>query len=285
MIFLLLAILTSTLIVVTFKLFERFRISITQAITVNYLFAAVFGFLTYEKSIDLGALCTHSWFVYAIIVGVTLILIFNVFAVSTQKAGVAITAVSSKMSVVIPVLIGFMLYHEKASWVKILGIVVALVAFYLSFKRKGSFAVAGKYWFLPVLLFLGNGLNDSMLKFVQQFFSHQHESGLFLSVAFSISLIIGLLVLFFQLLFMGKRIHIRSLLAGVWLGFLNWYSTLFFIKGIGIMDVSVFIPVFNASIVTSAALIGYLIFKEKLNKINWLGIAIAIAAIVIIANA
>lgn len=284
MVFLLFAILTSTLIVVTFKLFERFNISITQAITVNYLFAAIFGFFTYENEITFSLLMQYSWIYFAVIVGITLILIFNVFAVSAQKAGVAITAVSSKMSVIIPVIIGFLLFRESASWLKVFGIIMALVAFYLSFKKKGSFAVAGKYWFLPVLLFLGNGLNDSLLKFVQPFFLHQHESALFLAVAFSVSLILGLFTLLFQLFFYKKKISVKSLLAGVWLGFLNWYSTLFFIKGLGIMDVSVFIPVFNASIVTLAALIGYFIFREKLNKINWLGIAIAVVAIVIIAN-
>lgn len=284
MIFLLLAILTSTLIVVTFKLFERFNISITQAITVNYLFAAVFGFFTLETHVVIADIFCFSWFRYAIIVGITLIVIFNVFAVSAQKAGVAITAVSSKMSVVIPVIIGFVMYKESASWMKIAGVIIALVAFYLSFKKKGSLAVAGKYWYLPVLLFLGNGLNDSMLKFVQQFFSVQYESTYFLAVAFSVSLLIGIFVLVYQLVFKGKKLHALSLLAGVWLGFLNWYSTLFFVKGLGVMDVSVFIPVFNASIVSLAALIGYFVFKEKLSKINWMGIGIAIAAIVIITN-
>ncbi len=48
MIFLILTILQSTAIFVVMKLFTRFRIDNWQAITVNYVVAAAFGFIIYR---------------------------------------------------------------------------------------------------------------------------------------------------------------------------------------------------------------------------------------------
>jgi len=126
MIYLVLAILTSTTIVVTFKIFKRFNISILQAITVNYLTASVFGYVSNER-FQFAEIPEQPWFGSALIVGLTLIVAFNLYALSAQYAGIAITAISSRMSVVIPVLFGFLLFGDSTGWLKLAGILVALV--------------------------------------------------------------------------------------------------------------------------------------------------------------
>jgi len=80
------------------------------------------------------------------------------------------------------------------------------------------------------------------------------------------------------------RITYRDLLAGVLMGLLNWWSTVFLMKALSQYDSLVFFPIFNASIVTIAALNGVLFFKERLRWINWLGIGLAVIAIILIAS-
>jgi uncharacterized membrane protein len=46
---------------------------------------------------------------------------------------------------------------------------------------------------------------------------------------------------------------------------------------------SAIIPINNMGIVLFSTVAGYLMFKEKLTKLNWLGIVISIAAIALIA--
>jgi len=121
MIYLILATLSSTSIIVTFRVFKKFDISIVQAITVNYLVACCFGYLTEMGSFGFIEIPEKPWFSSAIIVGVALIGTFYLFALSAQYAGVTITAISSRMSVIIPVLLGFVLFHDTLNIIKVLG--------------------------------------------------------------------------------------------------------------------------------------------------------------------
>lgn len=282
MIFLLLAILTSSLIFITFKLFEKTGINNLQAITVNYLTAVIIGYLSTAENFSTQFVAEKPWFYLSIISGVLLIVTFLVYAYSIQKVGIAITSVSGKMSVIIPVLLGLLVFHEKASWIRIIGIVIALAAFYLTLIKNREQKAKAIFFVFPLLLFLGNGFNDSLLKISQEFYI-QNDFSMFLTIAFGVSLFAGGLIIAFLLITKKQKLHYKNILAGIILGILNWYSTYFFFAGLAHFDVSVFIPVFNASVVCIAALTGYWFFKEKLSTVNIIGITLAVVAIIFIA--
>jgi drug/metabolite transporter (DMT)-like permease len=284
MIFLLLALVFSLCIMVSFKLFPRFGIDIIQALTTNYLVCAVLGFITLREMPSFSSFAGSSIFVTAIFSGFFMFAVFNVFALSAQRAGIAITAVSSKMSVIIPVLFGAFMFGESFPPLKIFGVALVMLSFYLVFKKKEGYAVKSSLMLLPLLLFLGNGTNDTILKFAQ--FSHITDDAgnvRFLAYAFGLSFIFGFLVLIFKAIRKKEKIQTRNIIAGVWLGLCNWISTLYFLKGLGTMDVSVFIPVFNAGLVSAAAIIGLLAFREQLSRLNIIGIGISVIAITFIA--
>lgn len=281
MIYLLLAILTSTFIIITFRVFERFRISILQAITVNYLVASTFGYLSAPETFRFAEITSQPWFASALIIGVTLIVAFNLFALSAKYAGVAVTAISSRMSVIIPVTLGFLIFGDTAGWTKITGIIVALVAFYFTSKRDKTVTINTKYVYLPMLLFLAVGINDSMMKVAEHFFIHG-DFVVFLATAFAVALLLGIGVL------AAKRKNEvfapRNLIAGVILGLFNWFSTLYFLKGLDIFEVSFFVPVFNVGVVALASMLGFIFFNEKATTSKLVGIALALLAIALIAN-
>ena len=282
---LLLAIFFSSCIIVTFRLFSKLRIDNLQAITANYLIAAILSFLTWQGDFSFAELPNRSWFPLSMVNGVFFILVFFVFARSAQKAGVAITAVASKMSVIIPVGIGFMIYGDQISLLKIAGIITAFPAFYLIFKKENKpLEPNKKYILLPLILFLGTGTNDSVMKHAQKFHVGD-EYLLFLGVVFTFSLFIGMGFLIHKIRKTRQPVTIRNILAGFLLGFFNFSSTYFFLKGLSVFESSVFFPIFNVSIVSMGALIGLIIFKEKLWWKNWLGIILAIITILFIAMA
>jgi len=95
--------------------------------------------------------------------------------------------------------------------------------------------------------------------------------------------LIGIFVLLFKWRSGNEKLHYKNIIAGIFLGLLNWYSTYYFIKGIDIFEVTVFIPAFNTGVVTLASLIGFWFFKEKLSFYNKLGVFLAIVAIVFLA--
>lgn len=279
--YLILAIVFSTGIVISFKYFSRFNIDNLQAITFNYLVASAMGFLIYPETYTFIELPQKDWFIISCFIGVVFIMVFFVFALSAQKAGVAITAVTSKMSVVIPVSIGIIAYGDNMNLLKVTGILLSLLAFYLIFKTKEKQKVDKRFLLLPVLLFLGNGTNDTFTKHATMFYVGD-ESMLFLANVFLVSLLAGLIILIYSAYRKPLVFSSRNLLAGAWLGFLNFGSSYFFLLGVGIFDSSVFFPVFNVSIVSASALAGLFLFREKLSWVNWSGILLALCAILLI---
>lgn len=281
MIYLILAILTSTLIIITFRLFEQFRINTLQAITINYFVASVFGYLSQAGGFSFAEIPAQSWFGVALVIGVTLIVAFNLFALSARYAGVSVTAISSRMSVIIPVALGFLLFEDTAGALKIAGIIVALVAFYFTSKRDKAITINPKYVYLPLLLFLAVGLNDSMMKVAEHFFING-DFVVFLATAFGVALLLGIVVLVVRE--KSLRFQFRNIVAGVILGLLNWFSTLYFLKGLDLFEVSFFVPVYNVGVVALASTLGFVLFSEKPTIPKLVGIGLAVLAIVLIAN-
>lgn len=283
--YLIISVIFSTLIFVTFKLFERFRINILSAIVINYVVATFFGFAFSSEEISLLEIPQQSWFLNALIVGVSFIIGFYIFAISTQKIGVAFSAVASKMSVVIPIAFGLILYGESLTFLKSIGIVAALFAFYLTLAKHELFNFDRRFIFLPVLLFILNGINDSLLKFTNVNHASSEGSLLFISTIFLAALIVGSFILLFNMIKFKTKISRKDVIAGTILGLLNFASTYYIFQGMGMFDSIFFFPVFNVSFVLTSTFVGLLIFKERLKLINWIGISLAVIAILIIAYA
>ena len=285
MIYLLLAISASTLILVSLKLFARFGIDDFTAITVNYMVGSLFGFNFIHWNQTLPGIVAATWFPMALITGVVLIAGFVLFALSTRKAGVAITAISSRMSVVIPVLLGLLLLNDQAGIIKILGILLALVALYLTLLKDNKEKFSFNLIWVPLAVFVVTGLNDSAVKITQHFFlPGTGDSGYvaYAATAFMIAFFIGLTISVYRIYKGEKVLYLKNLVAGTILGLLNWFSVFYMLKGFEIMEVSIFIPILNISVVALSSLIGFTLFKEKLRPQNWAGIFLALVAILLI---
>jgi drug/metabolite transporter (DMT)-like permease len=276
--FLFFALFFSTCIFFTFKYFDKFGINILPAITLNYLVAALFGFFSCIKSTSINMMIHQTWVLMAVFTGIAFILTFFVFALSTQKVGVALTVVSGKMSIIISVAVGILLLSEPLNYLKILGIAVALLAFFLTNMGRSKAQIDKKYLFLPVLIFLSTGANDSLMKLSGVFYANRNEIE-YLTVTFFISFLIGFLFLIFQVSKKASKISRKDLLAGLLLGILNWFSTYFFIKGLFVVPISMFVPIFNSALVFIAGVSGFFFFGEKLSVINRIGILLAVIAI------
>lgn len=285
MLFLILTILTSAGILMLFRVFVKYDIHILQAIVVNYITASLLGFAIQWNSFTVAEVVNQNWLPYAMVIGCIFIMTFQIFAYSSQTAGVAITAISSKISVVIPVFIGAFLYaNESLSLMKVLGLVFAIISFLLVFSNNANMKINPRFIFLPIILFLANGLNDSMMTFAQRKFAG-FNTMLFVSCIFFFSLVIGVIWLVVNYLVLKQKLHYKNIIAGILLGILNFLSTYYFFKGVETVESAVFFPVMNTGVVSLSALTGYFVFKEKLNRINWFGIVIALGTIVFLAFA
>ncbi len=282
MLYLLTTTLLSTAIFIVFRLFKKFGIDNLQAIVANYIVAATTGFWLYDKQLSLSQIINAPWFGLILLIGVFFIGVFFLFALSTQKAGVAVTAVSSYMSVVIPTAAGFMMFGDVFGLQKFVGIVLALVALYLALaKEKGKNKIKIATIVLPLIIFFGTGANDLLMKIAQDRYP-SYELPVMVATIFSVALAIGLVLVLVQF-FSGKtKLHLRSWLAGIILGLINFGSTYLLLKSMEFYDSSTLFPIRNTGVVGLSALVGFLLFGERPSRKNWAGIFLAIASIVLI---
>jgi drug/metabolite transporter (DMT)-like permease len=101
---------------------------------------------------------------------------------------------------------------------------------------------------------------------------------------FSVALAIGFVIVL-VLSLRGKTIlHVRSWLAGIVLGLINFGSTYLLLKSMEFYTSSTLFPIRNTGVVGLSALAGLLLFGERLTRKNWLGIILAIVSIVLITS-
>jgi len=287
LIYLLLSVLSSTIIFVVFRLYKKFGVNTLQAIIVNYFIACTVGFFGYIEGSNFTHVPSESWFPGALMLGFLFIAVFNIAAITTQKSGLSVVAVATKMSVAIPVLCGIFLYNESTGILKILGILLALVSVYLtSIKTKEGISIKRENLIFPLLVFLGSGIIDTSIKYLETSYVSETDVGLFSSTIFATAGVLGILILIIQA-FMGKlKITYKNILGGIALGIPNYYSIYFLVMALRTkgFDSSTIFTMNHVAIVTVSTLVGILLFKEKLIRKNWIGLILAVISIILVAN-
>jgi len=287
MFYLVLSIVCSTSIFLIFRQFSRYEIDNFQAIVFNYLTAALIGFSLSEADYGFSDDGSNTWIWVAVLMGILFISMFNVIAITTQEIGVAVASVAAKVSLIIPVLIAVPLYGDEMPWVKVVGITLALLSVFLTFYARDERLKSGRLWFLPVILFIGTGLLDTLLKFTQSVLLNKEQFNMFSSILFAVAGGIGLIVALIMMISTHRKFRLKNVLAGVVLGVPNYGSIYFLLQTFehSNMESSVIFPINNMGIVALSALAAYILFSEKLSRLNWAGIGISILAIGVISFA
>lgn len=288
MIFLLLSILSSSLIFVIFKLYNRYGVNTLQAIIINYFVACSVGFLIDSQQVDLARIPGEAWFPGTLLLGFLFIGVFYLAALTTQRNGLSVVSVASKMSLAIPVLFGIFFFRESAGVVKVLGILLALAAVFLtSIKKKEAIDIERKHLLFPLLVFLGSGIIDTTIKYLETSYVAREDVALFSSTIFAVAGIFGVCILIFQKIKGRLQFNFRNILGGIVLGVPNFFSIYFLVLALRTegFESSTIFPLNNVSIVLVSTLLGILLFRERLLLKNWLGIILAICSILLIAKA
>lgn len=278
------SILISSGLFVIFKGFEIYKVDTLQAITVNYFVAFLIGFFLPGQTLGIAEIPHQPWFLGALSLSVIFILIFNLMAATAQKNGLSVASVASKMSVIIPVIFGVVMYQEKLGYLKVIGIILALVAVYLSASKSDSQPIKAKNLLFPMLLFLGSGVLDTTLKYVETTLVPDGGVPVFSATIFVLAALLGCVLLIVKKVQGTFKFQFKNVIGGIVLGVPNYFSIEFLLKALKTegFDSSTIFTINNVSIVILTTLFGLLLFKEKLIKKNWAGIVIAIVSIFLV---
>jgi uncharacterized membrane protein len=283
LIFLLLSILFSTGLFVVFKYFGIYKIDVLKAIFVNYIVAFSMGFFFAERQIPISEIYLQPWFSGALFLGALFVSIFFVMAMTAQKNGVSVTSIAGKMSVVVPVFFGIILYNESVTFLKIVGIIMALIAVYLSSVKEEKSEKNGTL-LLPILLFIGSGTIDTLLKYIQENYVADEDVSIFSGSLFGIAGVFAFLILVIKTIKKRASFGYKNIIAGIILGVPNYYSIIFLIKALQNknFESSTLFTINNVAIVVVSTLVGLFFFKEKFSIKNKIGVAMAILGIILV---
>jgi drug/metabolite transporter (DMT)-like permease len=280
-----LSVLFSSLIFVVFKLYDTYKVQTLFAIIINYVVAASAGMIFYEKKIVLSEIPAKPWFLGTLILGILFILVFNLMAATSQKSGVSVASVATKMSLVIPVIFGLLVYNEELGALKTIGILMALAAVYFASVKEKDIPLKRNVIILPALVFIGSGIIDTSIKYLEETLVPKEEFPLFSAVVFSSAASTG--IVFIAIKTVKKRVvpHITTVLGGITLGILNYFSIFYILRALqheNLNSASVF-TINNVAIVMFSTLFGVVLFKERISIKNWMGIVLAIISIFLVA--
>ncbi len=283
MLYLVLSILCSTSILILFKLLDNKGLNTFSAIIINYFIAAVLGFLLGYSEMHVFFENPGRWMLFALIIGVSFVIMFYIIAITTQKLGITVSSVSGRMSVIIPIVFSILYENEMVGLMKVIGIVFALLALFLMVFRENNKPVERKLLFLPFIMFFGMGTIDSLIKYSQAEFLENVHLTSFMTLLFGISAISA----FSSHLVRPKKnrtFNRKTVLLGIFLGLVNFGSLFFFVLALSHsgIDSSVIFGINNLGIVTLSILVALLVFREKLSKLNWIGVLLSFITIIIL---
>lgn len=278
MLFLVLSILCSVIVGVIFKITRKYNSNPIQIIALNYLTALALCYFTFSPNlaeVDAKA----PWNIY-IAIGVLLPFILLVLVASIKHMGIVKTDAAQRLSLFIPILAAWLIFKEEFNSYKVVGLVVGFLAL-LFILRKQSENTQNK-WFLPAAVLIGFGVIDILFKQVALYTTLPYPTSLF--VVFCIALAVAILISIYEMTTKKTKLAPKNILFGALVGIFNFGNILFYLKAHKAFaeNPSTVFAGMNMGVIILGSLTGLLFFREKLSKINFIGIFLALISIVLI---
>jgi len=272
----------SVFVSVLLKLAKRYEIDTRQAITWNYSIAGVLTLLIFEPEIP-----QFSETLYPVYIALGLLLpsLFLILALSVQYTGIVKTDVAQRLSLFIPVLAAFLIFEEAYSLLKIAGIVIAIIAIIFSIPWQKQTESSNSYWIYPLIVFMGMGIIDILFKQIARTENIPFTSSLL--VVFTLAFIISVLYLLYQMLKNGLKLTIINFICGWILGIANFGNIVFYLKAHQNLSnqPSLVFSAMNIGVILLGSAVGIILFREKLSRLNYAGIILALISILTLAMA
>jgi len=194
--------------------------------------------------------------------------------------GIVKTDAAQRLSLFIPILAAWLIFKEDFNSYKLIGLLIGFVALLLIL-RKNTGNDQNK-WIYPTVVLLGFGVIDILFKQVALYTALPYTTSLF--VIFDIALAVSLLVVIYYSVIKKVKLELKNILFGGLVGLFNFGNILFYLKAHKAFseNPSTVFAGMNLGVIVLGSLIGLLFFKEKLSKINFIGIFLALIAIIFI---
>lgn len=281
-IFISLGVICSLSIAHILKLASKAKQRTLNTLFVNYVTASLFSFLVSGNSFNKIIELESHFLIIAFILGAIFILNLIVYSLSLEKNGMGISITAMRLSLVVPIAVSILIYGEHIYGLGIVGIVLVLVSLFLitprnKDKKASKFSIS----FYPIALFLMTGVADSILKIFERELRSIASEFTFLGLIFFSSSILSAVYLIHKKEFSFIK---KEFFLGICLGIFNLYSSYFLLKALTFLDGTIVFSISNISNVLFGSIIGFIVWGDKLERTQKVGLIIASLSILLLIN-
>lgn len=274
---LLLAVCSSALVSITMRLSETKVKNNIGMLAVNYLMCMLLswgytGFASLFPVVKGLELATE----LGIVNGVLYLGGFVLLQVNIRKNGVVLSSIFMKLGLLVSMVVSVLFFREQPGLLQWLGFFLAVAAIILINYQPGTVKAASK-WGLILALLVG-GTADSMSKVFEEL-GNPVLSDHFLLYTFCIAFLCCLC------LNIGAKKGIpgkREWAYGLLIGIPNFFSAKFMLAALKTVPAVIVYPVCSVGTILVVTLAGVLLFKERLEKRQWLALTMILVALVLL---
>ncbi len=244
----------------------------------NYVFALLLCFVTFSP--DIQTVTAEAPISLYLSLGILLPIVFLFLIASIKNIGIVKTDAAQRLSLFVSIVAAWLLFNEVFSVTKLIGITIGFLALFCVLKKTSDSNKSNlKY---PVLVFLGFGIIDILFKKVAAFTAVSYTASLF--VIFGIAFFFMFWVVLYDAIIQKKSFEIKNLVFGFLVGCFNFGNILFYLKAhqdFSTNPSTVFAGM-NMGVILLGSIVGVFAFKEKLSKLNYAGLLLALFSILFI---
>lgn len=274
--YLLLAILSSSMISIMMRLSSG-RISANLSmLATNYLICSLLGAL--YAGFDLAAPEAPGFSVtvwLGLLSGVLYLAGLVMFQSNTRRRGIVLSSVFMKLGLLVPIVVSVLFFHEIPTSGQIAGFCIAVFAIVLiNLKKEGD---SKSFGFGLIIMLLLSGGADVMAK-VFDVFGPESLTALYLFYTFFTAFALCVVLVLHK----KERPGFREFLYGTLVGIPNFFSAKFLLGALTKLPAVVVYPSFSVGTMLVVTLVGVAAFRERLSKLQWGAMAAIIAALVLL---
>ena len=279
MIYLTIAVLCSVAVSVLLKILRQRNIDIRQTIVAGYPVAFLLTWFLLKPDISGLSTLGSAWGII-VALGVLLPAVFIILGRAIAAVGMVATDAAQRLSLIIPIVAAFLLFGEVLTDTRIFGLALGFLALGALVYRPQSGGMNKQSQQTPLWLFgvwAGYGLIDILFKQVA-------KQGAAFPLTLFVSFGLAGLLLFIYLLVTRVRWQGGALSAGLLLGALNMGNIYAYVRAHQVLSESpsIVFTGMNVGVIAVATLIGVGVFKEQLNRINIVGLLLAIGCVAVL---
>lgn len=274
MLFLILAILSSSIIAIFMRISSNHVSANLSMLAVNYLVCVCLGaaYADFQPTAS-----TQASFGITVLMGIVSGFLylggFVLFQHNTRKNGMVLSSIFMKLGLLVPVVMSVLLFKEAPTVSQIGGFLLAVFAIVLINLKKDC----AEKDFGPglILMLLMCGGSDAMSKIFERI-GPSELSDFYLLCTFAVAffLCVGLV------LYKKEKPGVQEILFGTLIGIPNFFSAKFLLGALTELPAVVVYPTFSVAALLTVTLSGVAIFRERLSKTQWAALTAIIAALV-----